>query len=301
MTAAEPQLNPSSYPSLFRSADASAASAQRTYLLLVSSQYFLLISAASISVLFDYSSDFYSLYAVVVTASTGLLLYMAVQKPEKDWYGCRALAESIKTATWRYMMRAEPFAHCAETGDARIEFSKFLRSILDANAHVHDPISRHPSIGEQITVEMERIRSLSLPERSKVYKEHRILDQRSWYIAKIAWNRRQFRFWLAVCVLVQLIVIILVILRIKYDQLWSIWPTEPLLVLASSLVGWIQLKKFNELASAYNLTAHEIAILNDNIDMVAREEDLSVFVNDAERAFSREHTQWIARQVDRQI
>ncbi|HCB7267327.1 TPA: SLATT domain-containing protein, partial [Escherichia coli] len=40
-------------------------------------------------------------------ASTGLLLYMAVQKPEKEWYGCRALAESIKTSTWRYMMRAE--------------------------------------------------------------------------------------------------------------------------------------------------------------------------------------------------
>jgi hypothetical protein len=225
---------------------------------------------------------------------------MAVQKPERDWYGCRALAESIRTATWRYMMCAEPFAENADSTAAKAQFSQFLRSILDANAHVHDPISRHPSTGEQITGEMDRIRSLSLLERIDTYKVHRIADQRGWYISKIRSNRKQFKFWLTTCVLVQLAAIVTVILRIRYDELWSIWPTEPLLVLASSIVGWIQLKKFNELASAYNLTAHEIAILHDQISGVTREEELSAFVNDAERAFSREHTQWIARQVDRQ-
>ncbi|EBW1603757.1 DUF4231 domain-containing protein, partial [Escherichia coli] len=100
-------MTPDSFPALYRSADGSAADAQSTYLRLIRLQYLLLTVAATISIWFGASPDLYIAYALVLAASTGLLLYMAVQKPEKEWYGCRALAESIKTSTWRYMMRAE--------------------------------------------------------------------------------------------------------------------------------------------------------------------------------------------------
>ena len=47
--------------------------------------------------------------------------------------------------------------------------------------------------------------------------------------------------------------------------------------------------------ASYNLTAHEIGIIRANSDSVETEKDLSNFVNEAELAFSREHTQWVAR------
>ncbi|MEP9400153.1 DUF4231 domain-containing protein [Mesorhizobium sp. KR2-14] len=286
------------FPALYRSADGSAVDAQRIYLWLIRLQYLLLTVAASISIWFGSSPDLYIGYAVVLAASTALLLYMAVQKPEKDWYGCRALAESIKTSTWRYMMRAEPFEDAPKLSAVAEKFSHFLKAILDANSHVRDSISRRPVVGDQISKKMNEIRALSLTDRIQKYVVDRIGDQREWYVSKVRWNRRRFRVWISICVVVQATAIGLALVRIRYDPTWMIWPTEPLLVIASSAIGWVQLKKFNELASAYSLTAHEIGILQTRIGAIDTEEKFSAFVNEAERAFSREHTQWVARQIE---
>jgi len=47
-----------------------------------------------------------------------------------------------------------------------------------------------------------------------------------------------------------------------------------------------------------SLTAHEIGLLQTRLGTIDSEEKFSAFVNEAERAFSREHTQWVARQID---
>ena len=64
---------------------------------------------------------------------------------------------------------------------------------------------------------------------------------------------------------------------------------------SKSIIGWIQIKIFNEIASSYVLAAHEIGIIKTSINQVSTETNFSEFVNEAERAFSREHTQWTAR------
>lgn len=284
------------FPALYHSADESSLSAQASYLWVIRVQYGLLVTAAIIALWFGNSPNLYIAYAAVVGASSALLIYMSVRKPEKDWYGCRALAESIKTSAWRYMMRAEPFEDAPQISDVKRKFGALLLEILDVNSHVRESISRSPSTGDQITAAMDTMHALPLEERRELYCKERIADQRAWYVAKVKANRRHFRAWVIVCVAIQAAAIILVLLRIRYDQQWTVWPTEPLLVLASSIIGWIQIKKFNELASAYNLTAHEIGIIQSRIDHASSEAEFSEFVNEAERAFSREHTQWVARQ-----
>ncbi|MBD3699151.1 SLATT domain-containing protein [Enterobacter hormaechei] len=69
-----------------------------------------------------------------------------------------------------------------------------------------------------------------------------------------------------------------------------------LTTIASSLVGWIQ-KRYSELSASYILTAHEIGVIKEQASYVSSESDFSSFIRDAETAFSREHTQWIARRV----
>lgn len=290
-------MRPEDFPALYRSADLSSVAAQTLYLRLIRLQYGLLITASTLALWFGTSRDLYIGYAVAVTASSALLIYMSVKKPERDWYGCRALAESIKTSVWRYIMRAEPFEDSAQLKDVQHKFAVFLQEILDTNKHISDSITHSPSTGEQITRSMNTLRVLPLEARKELYCKDRIDEQREWYVAKVKTNRRQFNIWVTICVAVQATAILLTLLRIRYDSEWSLWPTAPLLVLASSIIGWIQIKKFNELASAYNLTAHEIGIIRTRIDNVSTEAEFSEFVNEAERAFSREHTQWVARQI----
>jgi hypothetical protein len=82
------------------------------------------------------------------------------------------------------------------------------------------------------------------------------------------------------------------IARIKYPTTEH-WPTDIFVAAAASVLGWVQTKRFQELAGSYTLTAHEIMLMvvpNDN-----RDDSFSAFVGDAENAFSREHTQWQAR------
>lgn len=291
-------MTPEDYPALLRSADESSVAAQSHYLWLIRLQYGLLITAATVALWFDYAPVLLLVHAFVIGTSTALLIYMSVKKPEKDWYGCRALAESIKTSTWRYMMRAEPFEDAPQVHTVKQKFSVFLKEILDANSHVRDPISRRPNAGDQITTTMDKIRALSLAERREFYRIKRIKEQRDWYISKVKANRWHFVGWTVFCVLIQGSAIFLALVRSRYPESWSIWPAEPLLMIATAAIGWIQIKKFNELASAYNLTAHEIGIIQVRINDVTNEPEFSEFVNEAERAFSREHTQWVARQND---
>ncbi|EBH2677845.1 SLATT domain-containing protein, partial [Salmonella enterica] len=72
-------------------------------------------------------------------------------------------------------------------------------------------------------------------------------------------------------------------------------PVDPVTTLAASIVGWVQIKKYNELAVSYFLTAHEIGDIKEQFNYISSENDFLEFVNNAEKAFSREHTQWLAR------
>lgn len=282
------------FPALYQSANAAAIAAQSSYMRMLVIQYFLLVTAATLSLWFGNSPVLYTTYALVITASGGLLIYASVKKPETEWYTSRALAESVKTLTWRYMMRAEPFGDAERLFEVQQEFSSRLHETLQANRQVGDSLA--PSTADQITHAMNQVRSLPLQERKASYCTERIEAQRSWYVSKADINNRNFRRYVRVCATVYILAILLALLRIQYDSNWNFWPTSPLLIFASSIIGWIQIRKFNENASSYNLAAHEIGIIQTRIAHVSTEANFSAFVNEAEHAFSREHTQWTARQ-----
>lgn len=148
---------------------------------------------------------------------------------------------------------------------------------------------------EQIPASMQAVRALSLADRKAYYLDHRVKEQRIWYARKARANRNASRWWLGVGISAYLVAICLALARIVYP-LWELWPIEPAIVCASAIIGWTQVKKFNELASSYTLTALEIGLIKERVDSVATDDDFSEFVNEAEQAFSREHTQWVARQ-----
>ncbi len=192
-------------------------------------------------------------------------------------------------------MRAAPFEDADSIVIPRGEFRNHLKSVLETNRHIGERVPPDSAANAQITPSMEATRALGLDERKSYYDTHRIREQRRWYQSKATSNKRRGFGWVVACVVVYALAIASVLLRIAYPE-WKLWPTEPLIVAASSMLGWIQIKKFNELASAYALTAHEIGIIQGRVAEVDSESAFSEFINGAELAFSREHTQWVARQ-----
>lgn len=284
------------YPNLYRLADREANIAQRRYFRCIMLQYALLFLSAIVALGPSSSVAVLSTYAGLIIISTLVLAFMSTTKPEKDWYGCRALAESFKTLTWRFSMNAEPFSSGLPAEEVRKALTDRFRAVLDDNAHVRQANRMHSTKGNQVTRVMMDLRALALSDRLSYYISHRIEEQKNWYLSKAKINRVKFNWHVWFIIIVQLIAVLMALLRIKFNDVLVIWPTEPTLVIASAMIGWVQIKKFNELSSAYSLAAHEIGLLQARSDIVQTEKDFSDFINDAEMAFSREHTQWIARQ-----
>lgn len=84
------------------------------------------------------------------------------------------------------------------------------------------------------------------------------------------------------------------VLRISFSHL-DIWTVDIFTTTAAAILVWMQSKRFTELSTSYSLAAHEISLIRERSKNSFTENDFSIFVGDAENAFSREHTQWAAR------
>jgi hypothetical protein len=90
--------------------------------------------------------------------------------------------------------------------------------------------------------------------------------------------------------------ILLSLVRLEFQE-WKIWPISPIITFASLVIGWTQIKKFNELAVAYTVAAQEIGLIRPKLVSMNQEDQFSRFVVDAELAVSREHTLCVARRT----
>lgn len=283
------------YPALYLSADQASNEHQKQFLGLIKGEYTVLISAAVFSLCFLTHVTFAGIYAMLFFGGLAILLVRAFWKPEQSWYRSRALAESVKTLTWRYAMRATPFQ--GAEADAKKAFRVQLHKIFDDNKITVEKIPSDWATHEQITPGMDAIRAKNLRDRLTYYLANRVDEQRGWYSDKATANRDNALFWVKVSAAAYIIAGGIAIAKIAYPT-WPYFSAEPLIVIAASIVGWMQIRKFGELAAAYTVAAHEIGLIKPKASDDASEDEFSEFVNDAEKAFSREHTLWIARQSD---
>jgi hypothetical protein len=287
-------MNESDYPALFRAADAASLRAQKAYLRIIRWQSIFLIAGTALGAEAVRSRGVALLSAAIFLAGIALSVLLVVRNYEAVWYRTRAVAESVKTSTWRFMMRAEPFDSGLSQEAAETGFRTLLRKILGEHAHLSEHFGADAATAESITPSMLQARAEALEERKAFYRRYRIDEQRAWYAKKSAANHRAGRWWLAGLMVCQVLAIALVLVRIAYPQLED-WAVQTLAVAAASILTWMQLKRFRELGAAYGLTAHEIGILQGDIEQARDEQRFSSFVGDTENAFSREHTQWVAR------
>jgi SMODS and SLOG-associating 2TM effector domain 1/SMODS and SLOG-associating 2TM effector domain 3 len=279
------------YPAIYQSASSLSESAQNAFYLAFLSHMSLLACASAISVWNSPSAEIAIVQALVLIGALGCAVYLYFGRPDRHWYSGRAVAESIKTSTWRYVSKAEPFDN-SDVVDAN-KLRLRIKTIIEQNKDVAGLLTTHLD-GVQVSDEMNRLRQGSAADRLEYYRNNRIIEQQSWYAKKASFNRKMVKRFFIFLVIVIGIAIALSVAKVRFPTA-SYWPTDFFVTAAAGILSWIQAKRFQELAVSYALTAHEIGFIKQEAVGPMASDELSKFVGDAENAFSREHTQWIAR------
>jgi hypothetical protein len=229
-----------------------------------------------------------------LTVSIVITLVIKERKPEREWYGARAVAESVKSLAWKYMAGSEPFLTSLPPTEVDAMFSQALSSILENKRELSWEPGGLESANAQITEAMRMVRGLSLAERRDVYIQCRAKDQREWYSNRAISNRILRLRWFNAMIVCQGASIILAGVAAAFSGL-LLSVVGVLTSLSASLLAWMQVKQYQELSQSYSIAAHELGLISAQLEHKQSEVDFSTFVADAESAMSREHTLWAAR------
>jgi hypothetical protein len=283
-------------PGPYDAADNNSLKAQRFFLWLRRSQLTLLVVAAVGSALplrvNGGGPDWAGVVAVVafVLAAFAELAVLNL-RPDRTWFDGRAVAESIKTLAWRYSVGGDPFGLAGpdvEKADALL-VGRIDEVIKEFPGRALVPARE---AGEYITESMRATRGKSLAERKGLYRQSRIDDQRRWYAGKAKSNDSLAQKWGFAIIAIQGIGALGALFKAL-----GIFELDLLAVvsaIAASALAWLQIKQHSVLAESYSLAAHELSAVVALIDKYDTEATWASFVDEAEKAISREHTAWKA-------
>lgn len=290
MDAAVRVPKPIAFPALLDATEAQSASSQTTFLAARGIELIALSTAA----LFGAIPRDDLLGAGPTIALCLFVVALVVRasgvgdRAEKRWYDARAASESIKSASWQFAVCGEAFRLGDEKAEAR--FLSAQQQVLGALPHLSVPTD--PS-RKAITDDMRRLRESDPAVRRETYVRDRVGDQERWYSSKANLNRRRTRHWTILLVTLEAVACLLGLLRVLgwFDVDWL----GLLAVVSASVAAWKQTKNYSGLSESYSVTSHEVGILASAIVKHVDEQAWSQAVHDAEAAFSREHTLWLAR------
>ena len=273
-TLTPPKLEVSSddYPALFLAADRASLAAQRRHLLFTGAILVALVLGAALGALSAVIPSARTGLAVASTALVSLSFVLTAirraLKPEKLWYGGRAVAESAKSMAWRYMTGAEPYFISAAGGDVDSKFIADLKSLVRDSDQLAVGVSSEYTDKPQISPRMRDVRANSLEGRKQIYLAQRISDQRRWY-GKKARKSQTAESWYFVVILVSQALALasgayMISAPVSKWNLVGVFSS-----LASALVAWLQVRQHEELAQSYAVAALELGFIEEQAEHVA--------------------------------
>jgi hypothetical protein len=295
---ARTELHSDDLPSMFREADKVSLAAQRRFTRLKALDLaFLIVAAAFGSLVLNERLDKILVALAIATVMTiGLILSVTLQRlrPERAWFDGRVIAESVKTLSYRYMMRSEQYKGVADSQETDEQFMADLRGLLADRVRLRDEFFSPVEAEYQITRRMREVRRMGMEERRQWYSRHRLRDQETWYAKKARVNEQAARKWFVAATAGQAAAVVGAIILARYPEA-PINLTGLFATLAAASLAWLQLKQHQTLAQSYDLAAQELRAVQTVVADITTDDALSAFVSNAEMAVSREHTMWRAR------
>ena len=288
------------YPALFVAADAAAGEGRRGYTRLIGAELALLVAAAALSatqpllarVLPATGLPWEQMTAAVLLAAA-LVAKLAnrLRAFDDEWFDGRAVAETIKSTTWRYAMRVPPYDGDDAAADAT--FVRALRETLAACQTLAKHLHRSPPDARQITGRMRTVRAAPLAVRQEVYLAARVADQVGWYAARARASAHASGLWFWASLGFEGVALAVAITQVATGggpDLVSLFAA-----ISAAATAWTQLGRHDELSKSYSLAAQELVLLRSTLEAARGEADFRQAVEDTESAISREHTMWMAK------
>ncbi|MCH7297652.1 DUF4231 domain-containing protein [Pseudomonas capeferrum] len=284
------EFNPQ-YPAIHKQASKSSFLYQRASRALLIANLIILVTAAGVD---SFKIEWLTgLYPKTILLSISILLAIITKKLslEEKWYAARSLSETVKSLVWRYTMSAAPFNNSG-AGHHLLLRERLEAACLESNNLIG---SRRFHLDENDLL----LSSVSHAEhiaadKFTTYIKNRLNPQLKWYSEKAKHNALMSKVFFSAFLICNILAVSCSAWQ-ETDTSSTLPITGLLIALSTALIGWIESKKYSELAAAYSLTHSEIELLNSDIHDISNRESLSAFVNDAESLFSREHTQWAAK------
>jgi hypothetical protein len=213
---------------------------------------------------------------------------------DQRWFDGRAVAETVKTETWRYMMRLDPYVDDA-TADDRLAMD--LLSAIRARPNLELALNDLSDVPHQISADMRAARALSLEERRRLYLQERIADQAAWYRSRAIRNQAYGRRWFWLSLAGQASAASFAFTSIFVTTLPLASLVGLLASVATAATAWTQLGRHDELSKSYALAYQELLMIQMLGEKASTVETLDRLVTDGENAISREHTMWMAKRA----
>jgi hypothetical protein len=291
-------LEKTDFPGIQQAADKASDKSQEYYINLVRSNLVVGVIAALITI-YNFEQIEPKLYVYIISLvlliiGLGLTAFIKYFKFEDLWYQGRALAESVKTLTWRYVTCSENFESNVPLQEIEKTFANSLQVLQSKFPDLLTFMDTDLLQRNAITSKMNMIRNLPWQDRLKQYVKCRIDDQVNWYSKKTKFNKNKKAKWLWLVITSQ----VLSILSCTSLILWpsNSWNLVGLFTtIAASAIAWLELKQYQGLIQAYTTACMELTIIKSLSNSILIEEDFTKYVLDSENAISREHTMWLAQ------
>ncbi|MDX3913879.1 MAG: DUF4231 domain-containing protein [Pseudosphingobacterium sp.] len=291
-------INNSDFPNYFIAGDNASLLAQKNYVQYVRWDL-ILMCISSVLAIYNYNSEdtkrvIYIVSGLILSIAFVLSLVIKTKKYEDVWYRGRALAESAKTLTWRFMMKSEYFENSLSKEEVEKRFIDRIKEIREEFKDIHAFLKASDIKKEIITSKMLEVRDLDLQGRKDFYLRNRIDNQIDWYTSKADTNKTKYERWFWAVIAMQFLAIVSIVYLILHPNsdfnLVGVFTT-----LSASFFSWLQLKKYQENKEAYNTAMSELNLIKNEAKYITAEDVFAKFVLDSENAMSREHTMWLAQ------
>ncbi|PRX98000.1 DUF4231 domain-containing protein [Allonocardiopsis opalescens] len=279
------------YPGLYQSADQASLQGQRVYLRAVRARLLLTVAAAVTAALtlaagperVDLAAVATALLFVGALAVDTLVLQ---RQPDRSWYTGRALAESVKTLSWRYAVGGAPFGLQLPPDEADSAFVERLSALRRDLASVQLPPTRAAVISDRL----RELRASPPDVRRRAYLADRIGDQQDWYADRSEFHHRQARRYGAVVLALEVAGVACALA--KAAGFVDVDLAGIAAAMVAAFAAWSATRQHSTTASAYALATHELGLVRERLRRDSAEADWSAGVADAEAAISREHSTW---------
>jgi hypothetical protein len=285
------EITSEDFPAIFRHADDSAVVHQKRFRRLV----ITFSATASLTALAGLMNQSPIQMAIVFSFTVLQLLATLINSAfgwNHRWYQSRAIAESVKSLTWRYAVGGLPFPLSMNAADATESLSKAILSILRTSLNNSPLIASKLPQNEDMS-KIDNLRSSDLKTRSDAYIKFRLQEQEHWYARKAVTLRKNRNLLNGIAISSSVFAAIGSVVLIVNPELFD---TSFITFLASVAVGLISIGQSRNLGtdiSAYQLTHYEIKKI---LGIQPPQEDgaWSYWVDDKEEVLSREHVMWLA-------